>query len=109
MTETEEIQKDPNNISKTYSEVAVEWMDEKYPADKSFDQEEMKEYIMEFAKYLDSMPNLMPHLELMVMKKAREIDREMMVMMIAEIPAERVKEIAQEVVERHKHTKTSIV
>lgn len=109
MTETEEIKTDPNNISKTYTEVAQAWMDEKYPKDLCMDQNEGGSYVLEFAKHLDSMPNLMPHMELMVMRKAREIDREMMVMFIAEIPAERVKEIAREVVERHKHTKTSIV
>ncbi len=108
MTETQETQKDPNNISKTYSEVAQAWMDEKYPKDLCMDQNEGGSYVLEFAKHLDSMPNLMPHLELMVMRKAREIDREMMILLIAEIPAEKVKAIAMEVTERHKHTKTSI-
>ena len=103
MTDTENVT--PQPISKTYSDVAIEWMDEKYPADKSFDQEEMKEYIMQFAKYLDSMPTLMPHMELLVMRKSREIDREFMHLLIAEIDPIRVKELAQQINDRHVHTK----
>lgn len=107
MTDTEEIKTDPNNISKTYTEVAKEWLKTEDHVDSP---ESGSDYdlVISFAKHLDSMPNLMPHLELMVMRKAREIDREMMLLLIAEIPAERVKEIAREVTERHKHTKTSI-
>ena len=96
-----QINPDTNNISKTYSEVADEFLLERVDI-------LAQEPVRDFAKHLDSMPNLMPHLELMVMRKAREIDREMMLLLIAEIPAEKVKEIAREVTERHKHTKTSI-
>lgn len=108
MTETKNTNQDTGNISRTYTEVAKEFcISETHRDDIHFNQTD-EDAIMSFAKYLDSMPNLMPHLELMVMRKAREIDREMMLMLIAEIPAERVKEIAREVTERHKHTKTSI-
>ena len=93
-----------NVISKTYTEMAQEFCDVRKKEAENFTPESEK-VILIFAKYLDSMPYLFPHMELLAMRKAREIDREVYFAMVDALGIEKSTEIAREIHKRHKHQK----
>jgi hypothetical protein len=101
-TEKNPIEPAQEPISKTYAEMATEWVAQE--AEKFVDDGRSVQAIDAFAKWLDSMPHLFPHLELLVMKQARKIDREFLEGMIEALGIERAKEIARKVNARHGRT-----
>lgn len=92
-------------LSKTYTEVAIEWF-----AKLSADNENLKEDsdyyqgIREFALYLDSFQTLDSKLQLLAMQKAREIDREVMFAMCEKLGKEETENIIKEVYKKHRHS-----
>lgn len=96
-----------NVISKTYTEMAEEWCETrgKESLTEEFHEPFNTYWIIQFAKWLDSMPYLFPHMELMAMRKAREIDREVYLAMVDALGIEKSTEIAREIHRRHKHQK----
>lgn len=118
--------------SKTYEAVAIGWLDGLFEKLKDVPEamhlfsdvtggrivqgvhverygkqplEVVKEAVIRFAHHLDSFNTLTQHLEIMALYKAREIDREFMLLMIDEIGLPRAKELARQVQDGHKHTK----
>jgi hypothetical protein len=92
-------------LSKTYSEMAVEWcaeQDWRVGADETMYKP--IDILSKFAKYLDSMPYLFPHLELLVIKQARKVDREFLTAMMDEIGIDKAKEIAKSLAKKHIHS-----
>lgn len=120
--------------SKTYEAVSIQWLDGLYDTLKDVPEaahlfsdvtggkivqgvhverygkqplEIVREGVIRFAHYLDGFNTLTQHLEIMALYKAREIDREFMLLMIDEIGLEKAKELARQVQNGHKHTKFS--
>lgn len=96
------------SISKTYTEMAEEYIsnnNNNQATSKYIIKDDEHHAIIDFAKFLDSMPYLFPHMELMAMKKAREIDREVYLAMVDALGIEKSTEIAREIHKRHKHRK----
>ncbi len=89
-------------LSKTYREAAEDFIMNDAPAG-----EQVQEGIFAFAKHLDSFSTLDDKLQMLAMHKAREIDREVLLSLAAEIPTGRVEEIVKEIYSKHKHTEKS--
>lgn len=93
-------------ISQTYQAKANEWIKEKYqeipldPQDPDFDQEK-RDAVLEFAKYLDSFAVLDDKIQILAYQKSREIDREVMMALVEEIPKEKVEEIVRSIHNKH--------
>ena len=94
-----------NVISKTYTEMAEEFIKDQTWRDDIHWSESDENGLKAFAKWLDSMPYLFPHMELLAMRKAREIDREVYFAMVDALGIEKSTEIAREIHKRHKHQK----
>lgn len=70
-----------------------------------FYTEDQKHGMMSFAKYLDSFQTLGSQLEMLAMRAARKVDRELLEEFIKEIGMEKAKDIARRVNARHLHGK----
>lgn len=66
--------------------------------------EVVKEGIIRFAHSLDKFNTLSQQLELIALYKAREIDREFLLMLIEVVGIEKARELATTLTARHKHT-----
>lgn len=88
------------NLSKTYKEVAQEFI-----VAENFTSVDEIAGVMKFAQSLDGQNVMSPELTLMAMQQARKIDRELIEALIEAVGLDKAKEIARSVVSRHRHTK----
>lgn len=88
------------NLSKTYKEVAQEFV-----VDEKFTSIEEIAGAMRFAESLDKRNVMSPEITLMAMQQARKIDRELLEAFIEAVGLDKAKEIARSIVNRHRHTK----
>lgn len=92
-------------LSKTYKEVAHEFIEaekQHFEGDGSMETES----IISFAEYLDSKNVMSDQFTLLAMEQARKIDREFILLLIEAVGLPKAKEIALQVTNNHKHTKT---
>jgi len=88
------------NLSKTYVETAQDWLDK----NKS-DFEGEPKILLDFAKYLDSFQVLDDKMQIIAMRKSREIDGEVLFGLANALGKEKTQEIIKKVYEKHRHTK----
>lgn len=95
-----------NVISKTYTEMAEEWCEIR--GRESVTEENHEPFppywVIQFGKYLDTMPYLFPHLELLAMRKSREIDKEIFDALIEALGHDKAVEVIRPIHMRHKRT-----
>lgn len=65
----------------------------------------VQEGIIAFAIYLDRFSTIDDKLQMLAMTKAREIDREVLLALAAQLPGEKVRELIGGIYGKHKHTK----
>ena len=98
-------------LSKTFKEVAEEWLETSKVSPELMKDGDQKivvsEIVLSFAKHLDSFQTLDAKLELLAMRKSREIDGEVLLAFAKELPKEKVEEIIRGVYEKHRHTKNA--
>lgn len=95
------------NLSKTYEEVAIEWLGELDHTDthvsKFFNdtentqnvKEDFKEIVIRFAHWLDKFNTIDMHMELIMMRATQKVDRRFMQALIEEVGVDRAKELAE--------------
>ncbi len=92
-----------SNLSVTYKESAEKFLVELQEDGNAEAHEVFIEGVRAFAKYLDGFTVLDDKLQILAYQKAREIDREVMLKLAAQLPKEVVENIVREVNSKHIH------
>lgn len=75
-----------------------------FAANPKFYSSKAQDAILSFAKYLDSGRELGGEMQMLALKKAREIDGEVLKACVDKFGIEPMREVIQGVYARHKHT-----
>lgn len=89
-------------LSKTYRETCEEFLAHLKETSEHPELIADPTFAFLFAEYLDSFPSLNPQLELMVMQKVIEVDREYTQALIDELGIPRATKVARAITARHK-------
>lgn len=89
-----------DNSFSTYLSTAEKLFEE----NKDFYNEDAKNAILSFAKYLDGFNTLSVQMQLLALQQSRKIDREVLFAMAKVLGPDRTTEIIKEVHSGHKHT-----